>query len=120
MYQDYFQDNHWDKLPKIWQASLENLSQTDVPQILGASSSLNHVFPLTLLCLRSLSVKIRSARTMAAESNLPFRFGDKEEDSKLALSFSSENGLPGKPLKTSDHILCRRIKLKKRHGNLVK
>jgi len=46
---------------------------------------------------------------MAKEQNFPFT--QNEVNSDLALSLSSDN----KPLKTSDHILCRRIKLKKRH-----
>lgn len=47
------------------------------------------------------------------DESVPFQF--KTKDSGLSFSFSKDHDLPTKPLNTSDHILSRGIKLKKRH-----
>lgn len=102
-------------MPKSWKNCLENIRQKDIPQLLCSDKPPKHVFPLALLSLRSISFEMRKLRKMAKESSLPFRSEEKESASHLALSFSTEHQFPVKPLKVSDNILCRRIKLKKRH-----
>ncbi|KAK5637729.1 hypothetical protein RI129_000093 [Pyrocoelia pectoralis] len=56
---------------------------------------------------------IRKFRTIASDARLPQEFHDNHPETELSLSFA--NGSHTRPEKISDHILCRKIKLKKRH-----
>lgn len=116
-------------MPESWRLSLDSFRQSDIPQLLPFGDTtktppLKTVFPLAILSLRSLSLSMRQMRAMAKDWRLPALFGGAEEEGEakdsatahpLELSFSAEHQFPVKPLKVSDQILCRRVKLKKRH-----
>lgn len=112
---DYYLENHWQRLPQKWKVSLENVKTTDIPSLLCPSQSTKFMFPLSLLCLRKLSSMIRSLRSMKEEMPI---FKSPKMDSQnlpkshnLTFSFTKNH----QPLNTIDHILCRKVKLKKRH-----
>ena len=116
-------------MPESWRLSLDSFRQSDIPQLLPFGDTtktppLKTVFPLAILSLRSLSLSMRQMRAIAKDWSLPALFCGAEEEGEaedsatshpLELSFSAEHQFPVKPLKVSDQILCRRVKLKKRH-----
>lgn len=70
---------------------------------------------MSLLCLRALSFLIRNRRAQISDEKLPFINETNGVNHNLNLLFSKDLKWPKKPLRASDHILCRGIKLKKRH-----
>lgn len=106
---DFFIDDHWSKLPKPWRDCIESLNFEGVEHILKTS---NRLFPLSLLCLKKLSFMVQKLRKPLNDDDIPL------ELKTLAVKYF----LPVKPETNSDHILCRGIKLKKRHeiGQLCK
>lgn len=97
---DYFINDHWGKVPLSWQKCLQTMPVSEIGSILQAPSHGKYLFPLTLQCLRVISSSIRAKR-----SQNPFKSPFTEESN----SFSS------KPSNNVQHILCRGVKLKKRH-----
>src|SRR6218665_3396718 len=111
---DYFVEDHWNtNLPRTWQESLKNFDKLDIPALLSPQQTTKYVYPLTLLCLRQFSTMIRKFRKIVDDERLPQELIDNHPETSLTLSF--KNGSHARPEKVSDHILCRKVKLKKRH-----
>lgn len=92
-------DNHWDKLPRSWRESLEDLNPLDLGRLLSDKST-THVFPLSFLAL----LKIVKALCIPRQS----------ENEKYDMNFEDSVEKFGSHAKLKN-LFLKHVKLKKRH-----